>query len=119
MGLLCCFGGAQATAGQKQPSTGSLPVQHADAPPGAGAAAAAAGDGRGPALAAQAPAAQQKDVDKPWSKLNENESAAVKQTLLKVRLYPPTAGVLMCLGAVQLPGAWDGANRLPDGPGTA
>lgn len=112
MGLLCCFGGAKATAGEKQPG-GSLPVQHvsdaADARPGPGAAAAA-GEGRGPALAAQPPPAQQKDVDKPWSKLNENESAAVKQTLLKVRLYPPTAGVLMCQGAVQLSRAWDGAH---------
>lgn len=79
MGLLCCFS-APATVEEK-------PVINAPAikvpEPDVGQSARAAAEDKAASLLAPA-SAQQKDVDKPWSKLNENESAAVKQTLLKV-----------------------------------
>lgn len=88
MGLLCCFS-APATAEEKPViNLSAKDVSDSDIRPSPRAAA----EEKAP-LPAQ-PAAQQRDVDKPWSKLNENESAAVKQTLLKVGL--PQVGVPGC-----------------------
>jgi hypothetical protein len=78
MGLLCCFS-APATVEEKPViDVSAVDVSETDARQSCRAAAEDT-----TSLPAPAPV-QQQDVDKPWSKLNENESAAVKQTLLKV-----------------------------------
>jgi hypothetical protein len=78
MGLLCCFS-APATVEEK-PVIVPPAVNASESDVGQSSRAAAEDKASLPAPAS----VQQKDVDKPWSKLNENESAAVKQTLLKV-----------------------------------
>jgi len=73
MGLLCCFSAPATHEDKAVISAPSKDVQDAGA--------------KQPVSAEEEPAVvpQQKEVDKPWSKLNETESAAVKQTLRKVR----------------------------------
>lgn len=84
MGLLCCFA-APATAEDTKPVIDVQAKQEAneDVRARQGLTPAAATHKRESA----APGVVQDVADKqqPWAKLNENESAAVKQTLLKVR----------------------------------
>jgi hypothetical protein len=79
MGLLCCFKPEAEEKAVVPPV--NKDVSQADVRPQADAAAEAP-----VSLAAPAPEQQKQDVDKPWNKLNESESEAVKQTLMKVRV---------------------------------
>jgi hypothetical protein len=78
MGLFCCLcpSAAEAVVDVSGKDAPSRPVEHATSTQQDRAAAAAPG---------QRQEVVKRDVDKPWSKLNETESTAVKQTLLKVR----------------------------------
>jgi hypothetical protein len=108
MPFLCCFSAVTAEEKPVVLAPVNKDVSKADYQ---GSAAADA-----PSAAAPVPEQQKQDVDKPWNKLNESESEAVKQTLMKVRVLRywgfRVRGVIVdlqyCAGGLQMQsrGSW-------------
>lgn len=93
MGILCCFASPstvdEGSAAIDVPARGAV-----EADVGQAAGPEAQRPGPGAMVPARAPVQkQQQDAEKPWSKLNETESAAVKHTLLKVGAERPRSGL--------------------------